>query len=69
MNVEIEINHILNNPHCLLVKNYFEDDNIFYLVKPLASKKQLPYFKKIKKFRKFDEHNAFQILKETINDL
>ena len=43
MNVEIEINHILNN---LLVKNYFEDDNIFYLVMPLASKKQLAYSKK-----------------------
>ena len=38
MNREIEIMYILNNPHCLSLKNHFEDDNNFYLVMPLAVK-------------------------------
>ena len=41
MNREIEIMYILNNLHCLRLKNHFEDDNNFYLVMPLASKGQL----------------------------
>ena len=32
MNREIEIMYILNNIHCLRLKNHFEDDNNFYLV-------------------------------------
>ena len=41
MNREIEVMYILNNLHCLRLKNHFEDDNNFYLVMPLASKGQL----------------------------
>ena len=67
MNREIEIMYILNNPHCLRLKNHFEDDNNFYLVMPLASKGQL--YRVLKKFRKFDERTAAQILRETIHAL
>ena len=67
MNREIEIMYILNNPHCLRLKNHFEDDSNFYLVMPLASKGQL--YRVLKKFRKFDERTAAQILRETISAL
>ena len=67
MNREIEIMYILNNPHCLRLKNHFEDDENFYLVMPLASKGQL--YRVLKKFRKFDERTAAQILRETISAL
>ena len=67
MNREIEIMYILNNPHCLRLKNHFEDDNNFYLVMPLASKGQL--YRVLKKYRKFDERTAAQILRETISAL
>ena len=67
MNREIEIMYILNNPHCLRLKNHFEDDNNFYLVMPLASKGQL--YRVLRKFRKFDERTAAQILRETISAL
>ena len=67
MNREIGIMYILNNPHCLRLKNHFEDDNNFYLVMPLASKGQL--YRVLKKFRKFDERTAAQILRETISAL
>ena len=67
MNREIEIMYILNNPHCLRLKNHFEDDTNFYLVMPLASKGQL--YRVLKKFRKFDESTAAQILRETISAL
>lgn len=40
MNREIEIMYLLNHPHCLRLKNHFEDDENFYLVMPLASKGQ-----------------------------
>ena len=65
MNREIEIMYILNNPHCLRLKNHFEDDNNFYLVMPLASKGQL--YRVLKKFRKFDERTDAQIIRETIS--
>ena len=67
MNREIEIMYILNNPHCLRLKNHFEDDFNFYLVMPLATKGQL--YRVLKKFRKFDERTAAQILRETISAL
>ncbi len=67
MNREIEIMYILNHPHCLRLKNHFEDDNNFYLVMPLASKGQL--YRVLRKFRKFDERTAAQILRETISAL
>ena len=67
MNREIEIMYILNHPHCLRLKNHFEDDNNFYLVMPLATKGQL--YRVLKKFRKFDERTAAQILRETISAL
>ena len=67
MNREIEIMYILNNPHCLRLKNHFEDDINFYLVMPLASKGQL--YRVLKKFKKFDERTAAQILRETISAL
>ena len=67
MNREIEIMYILNNPHCLRLKNHFEDDNNFYLVMPYASKGQL--YRILKKFRKFDERTSAQILRETISAL
>ena len=67
MNREIEIMYILNNPHCLRLKNHFEDDNNFYLVMPLAVKGQL--YRVLRKFRKFDERTAAQILRETIHTL
>ena len=67
MNREIEIMYILNNPHCLRLKNHFEDDNNFYLVMPLAAKGQL--YRVLRKFRKFDERTAAQILRETISAL
>ena len=67
MNREIEIMYILNHPHCLRLKNHFEDDTNFYLVMPLASKGQL--YRVLKKFRKFDEKTAAQILRETISAL
>ena len=38
MNREIEIMYILNHPHCLRLKNHFEDDQNFYLVMPLRIK-------------------------------
>ena len=67
MNREIEIMYILNHPHCLRLKNHFEDDNHFYLVMPLAVKGQL--YRVLRKFRKFDERTAAQILRETISAL
>ncbi len=67
MNREIEIMYILNHPHCLRLKNHFEDDNNFYLVMPLATKGQL--YRVLRKFRKFDERTAAQILRETISAL
>ena len=67
MNREIEIMYILNHPHCLRLKNHFEDDKNFYLVMPLAAKGQL--YRILKKFRKFDERTAAQILRETISAL
>jgi serine/threonine protein kinase len=67
MNREIEIMYILNHPHCLRLKNHFEDDKNFYLVMPLAAKGQL--YRVLKKFRKFDERTAAQILRETISAL
>ena len=67
MNREIEIMYILNDPHCLRLKNHFEDDNNFYLVMPLAIKGQL--YRVLRKFRKFDERTAAQILRETIHAL
>ena len=67
MNREIEIMYILNNPHCLRLKNHFEDDTNFYLVMPYASKGQLS--RVLNKFRKFDERTAAQILRETIHAL
>ena len=67
MNREIEIMYLLNHPHCLRLKNHFEDDNNFYLVMPLAVKGQL--YRVLRKFRKFDERTAAQILRETISAL
>ena len=67
MNREIEIMYILNNPHCLRLKNHFEDDTNFYLVMPLATKGQL--YKVLRRYRKFDERTAAQILRETISAL
>ena len=67
MNREIEIMYILNHPHCLRLKNHFEDDVNFYLVMPLAVKGQL--YRVLRKFRKFDERTAAQILRETISAL
>ena len=67
MNREIEIMYILNHPHCLSLKNHFEDDKNFYLVMPLASKGQL--YRILKKYRKFDERTAAQLLRETISAL
>ena len=67
MNREIEIMYILNHPHCLRLKNHFEDDTNFYLVMPLAAKGQL--YRVLRKFRKFDERTAAQILRETISAL
>ena len=67
MNREIEIMYILNHPHCLRLKNHFEDDKNFYLVMPLAGKGQL--YRVLKRFRKFDERTAAQILRETISAL
>ena len=67
MNREIQIMYILNHPHCLRLKNHFEDDKNFYLVMPIAAKGQL--YRVLKKFRKFDERTAAQILRETISAL
>ena len=67
MNREIEIMYILNHPHCLRLKNHFEDDINFYLVMPLATKGQL--YKILRRYRKFDERTAAQILRETISAL
>ena len=67
MNREIEIMYILNHPHCLRLKNHFEDDFNFYLIMPLAVKGQL--YRVLKKFKKFDERTAAQILRETISAL
>ena len=67
MNREIEIMYILNHPHCLRLKNHFEDDQNFYLVMPLAHKGQL--YKILRKFKKFDEKTTAQILRETISAL
>ena len=67
MNREIEIMYILNHPHCLRLKNHFEDDQNFYLVMPLAHKGQL--YRVLRKFKKFDERTAAQILRETISAL
>jgi aurora kinase len=67
MNREIEIMYLLNHPHCLRLKNHFEDDENFYLLMPLASKGQLYKYLKVKK--KFDERTTAQILRETISAL
>ena len=67
MNREIKIMYILNHPHCLRLKNHFEDDQNFYLVMPLAHKGQL--YRILRKFKKFDEKTAAQILRETISAL
>ena len=64
MNREIEIMYLLNHPHCLRLKNHFEDDQNFYLLMPLASKGQL--YKILRRCKKFDEKTAAQILRETI---
>lgn len=66
-NREIEIMYIINNPHCLRLKNHFEDDDYFYLVMPLASKGQL--YRILRRLKKFDEKTAAQILRETISAL
>ena len=67
MNREIEIMYLLNHPHCLRLKNHFEDDENFYLVMPLAAKGQL--YRILRKARKFDERTTAQILRETISAL
>ena len=67
MNREIEIMYLLNHPHCLRLKNHFEDDENFYLVMPLAVKGQL--YKLLKRAHKFDERTTAQILRETISAL
>ena len=67
MNREIEIMYLLNHPHCLRLKNHFEDDDNFYLVMPLAVKGQL--YKLLKRAHKFDERTTAQILRETISAL
>ena len=67
MNREIEIMYLLNHPHCLRLKNHFEDDENFYLVMPLASKGQL--YRVLRKNIKFDERTTAQILRETISSL
>ena len=67
MNREIEIMYLLNHPHCLRLKNHFEDDDNFYLVMPLATKGQL--YKLLKRAHKFDERTTAQILRETISAL
>ena len=67
MNREIEIMYLLNHPHCLRLKNHFEDDDNFYLVMPLAEKGQL--YKLLKRAHKFDERTTAQILRETISAL
>ena len=65
INREIEIMYLLNNPHCLRLKNHFEDDDNFYLLTPLAIKGSI--YKVLKKFKKFDEKTTAQILRETIS--
>ena len=67
MNREIEIMYLLNHPHCLRLKNHFEDDENFYLIMPLATKGQL--YKYLRKVQKFDERTTAQILRETISAL
>ena len=67
MNREIEIMYLLNNSHCLRLKNHFEDDYNFYLVMPLAVNGQL--YRLLKKRGKFEERLAAQILRETISAL
>ena len=67
MNREIEIMYLLNHPHCLRLKNHFEDDENFYLIMPLATKGQL--YKILRKVQKFDERTTAQILRETISAL
>ena len=67
MNREIEIMYLLNHPHCLRLKNHFEDDENFYLIMPLATKGQL--YKILRKTQKFDERTTAQILRETISAL
>ena len=67
MNREIEIMYLLNHPHCLRLKNHFEDDDNFYLVMPLASRGQL--YKILRRNKKFDERTTAQILRETISAL
>ena len=67
MNREIEIMYLLNHPHCLRLKNHFEDDENFYLLMPLAVKGQL--YKYLKRQKKFDERTTAQILRETISAL
>jgi len=67
MNREIEIMYLLNHPHCLRLKNHFEDDENFYLIMPLATKGQL--YKILRKAQKFDERTTAQILRETISAL
>ena len=67
INREIEIMYLLNHPHCLRLKNHFEDDINFYLLMPLATKGQL--YKILRRCKKFDEKTAAQILRETISAL
>ncbi|MCQ2816907.1 MAG: protein kinase [archaeon] len=67
MNREIEIMYLLNHPHCLRLKNHFEDNDYFYLVMPLATKGQL--YRILRRVKKFDERTAAQILRETISAL
>ena len=59
--------YLLNHPHCLRLKNHFEDDDNFYLVMPLASRGQL--YKILRRNKKFDERTTAQILRETISAL
>ena len=67
LNREIEIMYIINNPHCLKLKNHFEDDINFYLVISVADKGQL--YTALNKSKKFDELIAAQFLREIIRAL
>ena len=65
INREIEIMYLLNHPHCCKLKTHFEDDKNIYLVMPMAEK--ISINRVLKKFKKFDERTAAQILRETIS--
>ena len=67
MNREIEIMYKLNHPHCLRLKNHFEDEQNFYLIMPLCQKGQI--YTILKKQRKFSERTTAQFLRETISAL